>query len=56
MTDREKLIKHLESLSKSGKTQATIDIQWLLSVLHDKPKYTEKTMRPTILEIDGGKF
>jgi hypothetical protein len=60
MNDKEKLLKHLDSLKKSGKSQATIDIDWLLKVLTENqmPSRTARKTTPqvSVIDLDGGTF
>lgn len=60
MTDREKLILHLQNLAKSKTKNATLDVMFLLNILNALPK--EQTKPDIIrvdkisLELDGGDF
>lgn len=60
MTDREKLILHLQNLAKSNTKSATLDVKFLLGVLNVLPP--EQSM-PVVqrynqegVNVDGGSF
>ena len=60
MTDREKLILHLQNLAKTNTKSATLDVNFLLGVLNALPKEQLKQTVPRLdkigVEIDGGSF
>lgn len=60
MTDREKLILHLQNLAKSKTKSATLDVMFLLNILNALPKEQVKEQVTRIdkisLELDGGDF
>jgi len=60
MTDREKLILHLQNLAKTNTKSATLDVNFLLGVLNALPKEQPKQTVPRLdkigVEIDGGSF
>jgi pantothenate kinase-related protein Tda10 len=60
MTDRDKLILHLQNLAKSNTKSATLDVMFLLGVLNALPKEQPKPIVPRLdkmgVEIDGGSF
>lgn len=59
MTDREKLILHLQNLLKSNKNTATLDVKFLLSILNALPKDTPVPVQKnnnTGIDVDGGSF
>jgi len=60
VSDRERLLKHLQNLQKSGKTDATLNIAWLLSVLQEPVATTEAPPKPEMppneIILDGGTF
>jgi len=60
MTDREKLILHLQNLAKNNTKSATLDVMFLLGVLNALPKEQSKPAAPKLdrtgIDIDGGSF
>lgn len=60
MSDRERLLKHLTNLQATGKTDATLNIAWLLSVLETPAPNAEvppkPEMPPNEIVLDGGTF
>ena len=58
MTEREKLILHLQNLAKSKTKSATLDVLFLLGVLNALPKEQPKPIVPRFdkigLDVDGG--
>lgn len=60
MTDREKLILHLQNLLKKNSKTATVDVKFLLEILNSLPK--EQVKDPVVrfdnvsLDLDGGDF
>jgi pantothenate kinase-related protein Tda10 len=60
MTEREKLILHLQNLAKTNTKSATLDVMFLLGVLNALPKEQPKPVIPRLdkigVEIDGGGF
>ncbi len=60
MTDREKLILHLQNLAKSKTKSATLDVMFLLNILNALPKEQPKPVVPRFdkigLDVDGGSF
>ena len=60
MTDREKLILHLQNLAKFKTKSATLDVMFLLNILNALPKEqaNEKVTRVDKIrvEVDGGDF
>lgn len=59
MTDREKLILHLQNLAKTKVKSATIDVVFLLGILNALPKEQQQTsirVDKVSLELDGGDF
>lgn len=59
MSNREKLILHLQNLLKSNTKSATIDVVFLLEILNALPEPEIKKsvpLRETQLDVDGGKF
>jgi hypothetical protein len=59
MTDREKLILHLQNLLKSDKNTATLDVKFLLEILNALPEPLASKPATTtidIVSVDGGDF
>lgn len=60
MTDREKLILHLQNLAKSKTKSATLDVIFLLNILNALPKEQSKPDTPRFdkigIDVDGGGF
>lgn len=60
MTDREKLILHLQNLAKLKTKSATLDVMFLLNILNALPKEQAKEQVTRVdkisLELDGGDF
>lgn len=60
MTEREKLILHLQNLAKSKTKSATLDVLFLLGVLNALPKEHPKPTVPRLdkigIDVDGGGF
>lgn len=59
MTDREKLILHLQNLAKTNVKSATIDVVFLLGILNALPKEQQQApirVDKISLELDGGDF
>lgn len=59
MTEREKLILHLQNLLKSNTKNATLDVEYLLKILDALPKTVEDTLitKPdNVVNVDGGSF
>lgn len=60
MTEREKLILHLQNLLKSNTKSATLDVTFLLNILNALPKdqANEQVTRvdKISIEVDGGDF
>lgn len=59
MTEREKLILHLQNLYKTNTRKATLDVSYLLDILNalpDMPEAKKPTVRDTQLDVDGGTF
>lgn len=60
MTDRDKLILHLQNLAKTKIKKATLDVEYLLAILNALPPEPPKKSNPRIadfeLDIDGGEF
>lgn len=60
MTDREKLILHLQNLAKSKTKSATLDVMFLLNILNalpkEQPAETNIRLDKISLELDGGDF
>lgn len=60
MTDREKLILHLQNLLKTNSKTATVDVKFLLGILNALPKepVKEQVVRfnNISLDLDGGDF
>jgi hypothetical protein len=59
MTDREKLILHLQNLAKTKVKSATIDVVFLLGILNALPKEQQPApirVDKISLELDGGDF
>lgn len=59
MTEREKLILHLQNLHKSNTKKATLDVAYLLEILNALP--TVEVKKPALLQntqvdVDGGSF
>jgi hypothetical protein len=58
MTEREKLILHLQNLLKSNTKSATLGVEYLLTILDALPK-TEDTLTTkldNVVNVDGGSF
>ncbi len=60
MTDREKLILHLQNLLKTNSKTATVDVKFLLGILNALPEepVKEQVVRfnNISLDLDGGDF
>jgi hypothetical protein len=59
MTEREKLILHLQNLLKSNKNTATLDVKFLLGILNalPEPPASKPTAIPdNTVSVDGGSF
>ena len=59
MTEREKLILHLQNLLKSNTKSATLDVEYLLKILGALPKTVEDkltTKLDNVVNVDGGSF
>jgi hypothetical protein len=59
MTEREKLILHLQNLLKSNTKSATLDVEYLLKILDALPKTVEDTLTTkldNVVNVDGGSF
>jgi hypothetical protein len=60
MTDREKLILHLQTLAKNNTKNATLDVNFLLGVLNALPKEQTKPSLQKFdklgVDVDGGHF
>jgi pantothenate kinase-related protein Tda10 len=60
MTEREKLILHLQNLAKSKTKSATLDVLFLLGILNALPKEQLKPTAPRFdkigIDVDGGGF
>ena len=60
MTEREKLILHLQNLAKSKTKSATLDVLFLLGILDALPKEQPKPVIPRLdkigIDVDGGSF
>lgn len=60
MTDREKLILHLQTLAKNNTKNATLDVTFLLGVLNALPKDIPVPSQQRIdrsgIDVDGGSF
>lgn len=59
MTEREKLILHLQNLYKTNTKKATLDVAYLLEVLNALPDIEVKKpapLRDTQVDVDGGAF
>lgn len=59
MTEREKLILHLQNLLKSNTKSATLDVKYLLKILDALPKTVEDTLTTkldNVVNVDGGSF
>jgi hypothetical protein len=59
MTEREKLILHLQNLLKSNTKSATLDVAYLLKILDALPKTVEDTLTTkldNVVNVDGGSF
>ena len=59
MTEREKLILHLQNLYKTNTKKATLDVAYLLEVLNALPDIEVKKpapLRDTQVDVDGGTF
>ena len=59
MTEREKLILHLQNLLKSNTKSATLDIGYLLKILDALPNTVRNTLTTkldNVVNVDGGSF
>jgi hypothetical protein len=59
MTEREKLILHLQNLLKSNTNSATLDVKFLLKILDAMPATdhnSSTTNLDNIVNVDGGSF
>jgi hypothetical protein len=59
MSEREKLILHLQNLLKSNTKSATLDVEYLLKILDALPKTVEDTLTTkldNVVNVDGGSF
>ena len=59
MTEREKLILHLQNLLKSNTKSATLDIEYLLKILDALPNTVRNaltTKLDNVVNVDGGSF
>jgi hypothetical protein len=59
MTEREKLILHLQNLLKSNKNTATLDVKFLLGILNalpEPPAIKPATVPNNTFNVDGGSF
>jgi len=59
MTEREKLILHLQNLLKSNTKSATLDIEYLLKILDALPNTVRNTLTTkldNVVNVDGGSF
>lgn len=59
MTEREKLILHLQNLLKSNKNTATLDVKFLLGILNalpEPPASKPATIPNNTVSVDGGSF
>jgi hypothetical protein len=59
MTEREKLILHLQNLLKSNTNSATLDVKFLLKILDAMPAtdHNSSTINlDNIVNVDGGSF
>ena len=59
MTEREKLILHLQNLLKSNTKSATLDIEYLLKILDALPNTVRNTLTTkldNVVNVDGGYF
>jgi hypothetical protein len=59
MTEREKLILHLQNLYKSNTRKATLDVVYLLEILNALPATEVKKpvlLQNTQVDVDGGNF
>ena len=59
MTEREKLILHLQNLLKSNTKSATLDVEYLLKILDALPNTVRNTLTTkldNVVNVDGGSF
>jgi hypothetical protein len=60
MTEREKLILHLQTLAKNNTKNTTLDVNFLLGVLNalpkEQPKPVSSRLDKTGVDVDGGSF
>jgi hypothetical protein len=59
MTEREKLILHLQNLLKSNTKSATLDVEYLLKILDALPSTVRNTLTTkldNVVNVDGGSF
>jgi hypothetical protein len=58
MTEREKLILHLQNLLKSNKHTTTLDVRFLLGILNALPDsaISKQSTPNNALSVDGGTF
>jgi hypothetical protein len=59
MTEREKLILHLQNLLKSNTKSATLDVKFLLKILDALPATDyniSSTNLDNVVSVDGGSF
>lgn len=59
MTEREKLILHLQNLHKSNIKNATLGVAYLLEILNALPAVVEPKkpkFQDTQIDVDGGTF
>jgi hypothetical protein len=59
MTEREKLILHLQNLLKSNTNSATLDVKFLLKILDALPATDyniSSTNLDNVVSVDGGSF
>jgi hypothetical protein len=59
MTEREKLVLHLQNLYRTNTRKATLDVVYLLEVLNALPPTEVKKpilLQNTQVDVDGGSF
>jgi hypothetical protein len=59
MTEREKLILHLQNLLKSNTKSATLGVEYLLKILDALPTTVNDTLTTKLdnaVNVDGGSF
>ena len=59
MTEREKLVLHLQNLYRTNTRKATVDVVYLLDILNALPPAEIKKpilLQNTQVDVDGGSF